>query len=101
MLKLSDRNWKEFNAFGTDGLFEIHTTSSSIDKNKLISGNDDKVPYVTRSGGSNGIAGFVSTANYEFGADPANVVTVGLDTQTAFYQPYKFVTGQNIQVLTG
>lgn len=101
MLKLSDRNWKEFNAFGTDGLFEIHTTSSSIDKNKLISGNDDKVPYVTRSGGSNGIAGFVSTANYEFGADPANVITVGLDTQTAFYQPYKFVTGQNIQVITG
>lgn len=100
-MKLTDREWRAFDAFGENRLFDIHTTSSSIDKNKLISGNDDKVPYVTRSGGSNGIAGFVSTANYEFGADPANVITVGLDTQTAFYQPYKFVTGQNIQVITG
>lgn len=101
MLKLSDRNWKEFNAFGTDGLFEIHTTNSSIDKNKLLSGDTLTVPYVTRSGGSNGVSKFVSSENYRYGFDNGESITVGLDTQTAFYQPYKFVTGQNIQVITG
>lgn len=100
MMELSDRDWKVFNAFGKDGLFDIHTTSSSIDKNKLIKGNDKVVPYVTRSGGSNGISEFVSAANYDYGSDPADTITVGLDTQTAFYQPYRFVTGQNIHVIT-
>lgn len=101
MLNLSDRDWKEFNAFGTDGLFEIHTTNSSIDKNKLLSGDNLTVPYVTRSGGSNGVSKFVSSENYRYGFDNGKSITVGLDTQTAFYQPYKFVTGQNIQVVTG
>lgn len=101
MLKLSDRNWKEFNAFSTDGLFEIHTTNSSIDKNKLLSGDTLTVPYVSRSGGSNGVSKFVSSENYRYGFDNGESITVGLDTQTAFYQPYKFVTGQNIQVITG
>lgn len=100
-MQLTDRAWKPFNAFGKNGLFDIRTTSSSIDKNKLVSGGNNVVPYVTRSGGSNGISGFVSTDNYEYGSDPANTITVGLDTQTAFYQPYEFVTGQNIHVITG
>lgn len=101
MMKLTDREWKSFNAFGENGLFDIHTTSSSIDKNKLVSGGDDVVPYVTRSGGSNGISGFVSADNYKYGSDDSGSITVGLDTQTAFYQPHKFVTGQNIHVITG
>lgn len=33
--------------------------------------------------------------------DVKNVITLGLDTQTAFYQPIPFYTGQNIQVLSG
>lgn len=101
MMKLTDRKWKTFNAFGENGLFDIHTTSSSIDKNKLIAGGANVVPYVTRSGGSNGVSGFVSAANYEYGSDNGGSITVGLDTQTAFYQPYKFVTGQNVHVITG
>ena len=31
--------------------------------------------------------------------DEGNVITIGLDTQTVFYQPKAFYTGQNIQVL--
>lgn len=98
---LKDKSWKAFNAFGDNGLFNIQTTSSSIDKKNLISDNDKSIPYVTRSGGSNGIAQFVSKVNLKQGYDQANVITVGLDTQTAFYQPYKFVTGQNIQIVMG
>lgn len=66
-----------------------------------MDGNNESVPYVTRSDKSNGIARFVSDENYEFGYDEGGCITVGLDTQTAFWQPTRFVTGQNIQVITG
>jgi hypothetical protein len=43
---------------------------------------------------------FLGKQNEEYKLDGKNVITVGLDTQTIFYQPYKFYTGQNIQILT-
>lgn len=95
------RVWKPFPAFGDEGILHIATTSSSIDAVRLIDGYSKVVPYVTRSEIANGVARFVSTQNYDFGSDEAGCITVGLDTQTAFYQPYRFVTGQNIQVVTG
>lgn len=36
-----------------------------------------------------------------FGFDRAGTITVGLDTQTAFLQPHDYITGQNVQVVTG
>ncbi len=101
MEKLSEKEWKVFPAFGENGLLHIATTSSSIDGIKLKDGATKQVPYITRSDANNGVARFVSDSNYEFGSDDAGCITVGLDTQTAFYQPHKFVTGQNIQVITG
>lgn len=98
---LDEKEWKMFPAFGDNGLFRITSTNSSIDAVRLKEGEDKTVPYVTRSDGSNGIARFVSAENYDFGSDDGGCITVGLDTQTAFYQPHKFVTGQNIQVITG
>lgn len=101
MERLSEKEWKVFPAFGENGLLHIATTSSSIDGIKLKDGATKLVPYITRSDANNGVARFVSDANYEFGSDDAGCITVGLDTQTAFYQPHRFVTGQNIQVITG
>lgn len=101
MERLSEKEWKVFAAFGENGLFNIATTSSSIDGIKLKDGTTNLVPYITRSDVNNGVTRFVSDANFEFGSDDAGCITVGLDTQTAFYQPHKFVTGQNIQVITG
>lgn len=98
---LDKKEWKTFPAFSDDGLFHIATTSSSIDAIRLKDGGEKIVPYVTRSDVSNGIARFVSAENYDFGSDDGGCITVGLDTQTAFYQPHKFVTGQNVQVVTG
>lgn len=96
--ELTSREWKEFFISGDEGVFKIEATSSGIDKNKLNSeiGN---IPYITRSDISNGVNLFVSEKqkkNKDFG----NSITIGLDTQTVFYQPYNFYTGQNIQVLT-
>lgn len=97
---LDEMTWGRCKVF-EDGYLNIATTNSSIDGIRLIDGNDMTVPYVTRSDKNNGIARFVSSSNFEFGSDEGGCITVGLDTQTAFWQPLKFVTGQNIQVITG
>lgn len=98
---LDEKEWAKFRAFGKNGLFDIATTSSSIDGVRLKDGNDKTLPYVTRTDTNNGIGRFVSQENLSFGFDEGGCITVGLDTQTAFWQPVRFVTGQNVQVITG
>lgn len=99
--RLSEKTWKKFKAFGPDGLFDIKTTSSSIDAIRLIKDGDHSCPYITRTDRDNGIARFVSARNKKSGCDKAGTITIGLDTQTAFLQPRDYVTGQNIQVVSG
>lgn len=98
MLNLSDREWKEFFIGGNEGIFKIRSSSSGIDKGKLLMADETNVPYVTRSDKNNGIDLFVAKQNKK--VDLKNVITIGLDTQTIFYQPHAFYTGQNIQVLS-
>ena len=93
--KLKDVQWGEF---ALDEIFEIYSTSSSIDRNKLIN-KEGIVPYITRSEKQNGYDAFICNQSSDYKVDKANVITIGLDTQTAFYQPHKFYTGQNIQIL--
>lgn len=90
-----DANWKEF-VFGEE--FSIESTKSGIDKNKLIR-NEGDIPYVTRTDITNGIDSFICEQNLQYKTDEENVITIGLDTQTVFYQSYAFYTGQNIQVI--
>ncbi len=96
-MKVSLKNckWKEY--FFTE-IFKIYSTSSGIDKNKLIlkKGN---IPYITRSEKNNGIDFFLCKQKNKYNVDNLNVITIGLDTQTVFYQPDNFYTGQNIQIL--
>lgn len=42
---------------------------------------------------------FVTEQSSRYKVDEGNVITIGLDTQTVFYQPTSFYTGQNIQVI--
>lgn len=93
---LDSVGWKDF--YIAD--FSIRTTQSGIDKNKLLFKLDADIPYVTRSEINNGVNMFVSKEqNSKYKIDRGNVITIGLDTQTVFYQPHSFYTGQNIQVL--
>lgn len=101
MQSLEEKTWGKFEVFGENGFLQIVATSSSVDSIRLKEGNENTVPYITRSDLQNGVARFVSKNNYEFGSDEAGSITVGLDTQTAFYQPYKFITGQNVHIVTG
>ena len=88
-------NWKEF-VFGDE--FSIESTQSGIDKNKLIK-EQGNIPYVTRTDVTNGIDMFICEQSSKYKVDEGNVITIGLDTQTVFYQPSSFYTGQNIQVI--
>ena len=93
---LTDKEWV---AFLLTDIFEINSTSSGIDKNKLdnLEGN---IPYITRTDKNNGIEKFIGIqSNKKWNKDDGNVITIGLDTQTVFYQPSSFYTGQNIQIL--
>ncbi len=94
MLKLEDKEWGEFKL---SKVFTIVSTKSSIDKIKL-NGKSGSYPYITRSELNNGINEFIDIQE-EYSFDFGNCITIGLDTQTAFYQKSKFYTGQNIQVL--
>lgn len=88
---LSDVEWREFFIGGKEGIFDIKATKSGIDKNKLNveTGN---IPYITRSDVDNGINLFVTDdQNKKYKIDQGNVITIGLDTQTVFYQANLFL----------
>ncbi len=93
---LSNTLWKNF---FIEDIFEIKSTNSGIDKNKLNT-TKGNIPYITRSDINNGINLFITkNQNKKYKLDNANVITIGLDTQTVFFQNNNFFTGQNIQVL--
>ncbi len=97
--KLERRTWKEFLIGGNKGLFKIEATKSGIDK-KNLNLDSRVVPYITRSEFNNGISQFVDEIqDQKYSKNSGNVIVIGLDTQTVFYQEYPFYTGQNIQVL--
>lgn len=98
---LKNTCWKSFFIGGKEGIFQIKATKSGIDKNKLKVAENGKTPYITRSDMDNGINLFVSDEQMpKYKKDDGNVITIGLDTQTVFYQKNSFWTGQNIQVLS-
>lgn len=92
--ELSQHKWQ---AFVLDEIFDIRATRSSIDKKNLVN-LVGTVPYITRSDKNNGIDMFIGEQP-KYKKDEGNVLTIGLDTQTIFYQPIPFYTGQNIQVI--
>jgi hypothetical protein len=95
-MDLKNIKWSEF-VF--EDIFNINSTNSGIDKNKLIN-NRGYFPYITRTDKNNAIDFFVGVQEQKFKIDKGNVITIGLDTQTVFYQAYSFYTGQNIQILS-
>ncbi|PIT46235.1 hypothetical protein BHC46_08370 [Snodgrassella alvi] len=98
-LSLEQVEWKEFLIGGKDGIFSISSSNSGIDKSKLIE-VIGKIPYITRSEVNNGVNLFVGKEqSKKYSLNKGNVITIGLDTQTVFYQPHFFYTGQNIQIL--
>jgi len=94
-MELTNKEWKEF-VIGK--IFDIYSTSSGIDKDKLMN-VEGKIPYITRTDKSNGHDMYVGMQNSKYKTNKSHVITIGLDTQTVFYQESFFYTGQNIQIL--
>ncbi|GAA4468481.1 hypothetical protein GCM10023093_26150 [Nemorincola caseinilytica] len=94
-MDLKNKNWNEFEM---GKIFKIYATSSGIDKNKLENHNG-RIPYVTRTNQTNGYDLFIGKQLEKYQVNKKNVITIGLDTQTIFYQQTNFYTGQNIQIL--
>lgn len=91
-------NKKEWEDFCLNDLFKITSTSSGIDKCRLIN-IEGNMPYITRTDKNNGYELYVGIQDAKYKVDGGNVITIGLDTQTVFYQQHLFYTGQNIQIL--
>lgn len=101
-MKVTDKEWKAFYISDEkdNGIFKLRASLSGIDKNKLVDCKEPSIPYITRSDVNNGVSMFVGKEQKtKYKIDEGNVITIGLDTQTVFYQPHSFYTGQNIQVL--
>lgn len=91
---------KQFAEFKINETFSLESTSSGIDGDK-INPKEGTTPYITRGINENGIRQYVTDAQPgNWKKDKGNVITIGLDTQTAYYQPVPFITGQNIHVLS-
>ncbi|WP_198549536.1 restriction endonuclease subunit S [Macrococcoides caseolyticum] len=78
--------------------FTLTSSTCSIDATNIKNLGEQIYPYITRTEKNNGIAKFISQQKYPI--NKGNVITIGLDTQTVFYQENDFYTGQNIQVLS-
>jgi hypothetical protein len=61
-------NQKEWGEFVFENIFKIYSTSSGIDKNKLINIRG-KFPYITRSEKTNGIDFFIGIQNEKYVQD--------------------------------
>ncbi len=81
----------------TDVFESLEASSAWYDKNKLTVSRLGEFPYVSRSGLSNGHDSVVGRQNTHPNA--GNAITIGVDTQTVFYQPTSFYTSVKIQVL--
>ncbi|WP_411158732.1 restriction endonuclease subunit S [Enterococcus faecalis] len=95
--KLEEVEWGEFNLNDAD-LFSLYSTKSGIDKINLDYNGECIFPFITRSEKDNGLNDLVP--NQIKPLNEGNTISIGLDTQTVFYQPNNYYTGQNIQVLS-
>ena len=94
------RNIEEIQAtadFPLGQVFDVKM-SKSINNNKLNS-TPGNIPYITRTGLNNGILKFVCEQGIEK-LNPGNVITIGVDTQTVFYQKQAFYCGNNVLSLS-
>ncbi|MBC1498280.1 hypothetical protein HB880_10400 [Listeria welshimeri] len=92
----NEGGWREF-SLNDKAYFDLKSSKSVLNNKDIIYDEDSKFPYVTRSNEKNGIQSFISKQKVDL--VKGNVIIIGLDTQTVFYQRNSFYTGQNVQIL--
>lgn len=92
MINLNNK-WK---IFKISEIFEVEK-SKNITKEAAEEFLGNTAPYVTRSEFNNGIAFYVNAK--KFSLEKGNCITIGGEGACVFYQPYKFISGNNINKL--
>lgn len=82
----------------TDVFESIKAAKNWFDLSKARQKGDRTYPYVARSGGWNGIGCYLPHQGFDAPND-GNAITIGVSTSTVFYQPVRFYTSKEIQVL--
>lgn len=92
--------WKEFELYGENGLFEEVYLATPYHKNKLrkISLSDEAIPYITRTRLNNGLNCYVEI-NDDFTVEKGNALTIGAEGILCFYQEHDFICGNKITIL--
>ena len=93
MLKICDREWKEF------FLSEIlNSKNSKAYHSENLEMKEHGVPYVTRTANSNGLFGLASNS-VDYNTNPGNTISFGAETAEFFYQPHEYITGNKMYYL--
>ena len=93
MNKLDINNWKFFNL---KDLFEIEKSKNIIlEIAEEFKGKD--IPYITRTEYDNGTNFFVEKKY--FNIEKGNCITIGGEGANVYYQPFDFISGNNINKL--
>ena len=93
-MKLSDREWKEFNI---RDIFKPSVNSKAYHMNNLNEASDDEkgIPYITRTNVNNGLQCLVKKQN-AFNKNPKNTICFGAENAKYFYQSFEYITGNKI-----
>lgn len=91
------KTWQSFKIGGENGIFKVFRSKNVIaeDASNYLG---DEIPYVTRTENNNGIDFFINT-NSDFKLEEGNCITIGGEGANSFYQPYNFISGNNIAKL--
>lgn len=80
----------------TDVFESMGASKAWYDKNKVVTATG-QFAYISRSAIDNGLEDVIG--KQDLAPNPAHAITIGVDTQTVFYQPMPFYTSVKIQVL--
>ena len=88
--KININTWKEFLL---KDLFIIERSKNiTLEAAEESLGNE--IPYITRTEYNNGVNFFVSKDNFKI--EKGNCITIGGEGANVFYQPFDFISGNNI-----
>jgi len=99
MMTKSSYNTNDWKPFLLSDLFEI-SYGNKFDYNKMIESNNMDIAFVSRTASNNGVSGWVEPVDDKKPFPPLCItIALGGSLGSAFVQPKKFYTGQNVAVL--
>jgi len=93
-MKLEDKKWKFFKV---ENFFTFHNSTPYHRKDLIFLQNG--IPYISRTNKNNGVEGIVQKSN-NFNINYENTIVFGAENATFFFQPFKYITGNKMYVIS-